>query len=1093
MPETASSARPYVLGIDLGSASIGWAVVELDSTGAPAGMLSDRGNSSSGSPSCGVRIFEPAVSGDVEKGQDESNAVARRAARLVRRQLRRRAARQRELFRLLQRHGLLPVYQGVDADGSQQRHAILNALDSEIVAKWAKAGDDAKRIVSELPLYMLRKIALDEALTPFELGRVFYHLSQRRGYKSNRKEKAAKADAPTKASKKDDLGQVAGDIQDLAAEMNRAAARTLGEYFATLNPHEQKVRRRWTGRKMYEDEFNQIWERQAGFHPGLLTEELRREVKRLLFYQRPIKDQVHLIGGCELEPGERRAAWATLEAQQLRVLQKVNDLEIVLPGQVTGVPLTPDQRRVVLNLLENSVEVAFKKIRKALDLADNVGFNLQRGGETKLKGNLTNTHMADVFAEHWPGMSDEEKKQVVEEWRTIPQDDSLIRRAIDFWKLDEPGAKWLASRSAPSGYCMYSRKAIRKLLPLMTTGMRLNAAVKEIYGDRLSGGHVYDSIPPVRDALKTLRNPAIERALTELRKVVNALVRRHGKPAEVRIELARDLKKPRRERVASVKVIRDREKERNAAKAKLLAELGPAFEHPSRADVEKALLWEECGGICPYTGRSINFASIFGQHPQFDVEHIIPFSRIPDDSFQNKTLCYHEENRNVKRNQTPFEAYRDPDQYKAICDRLRAWPKSNSGKLRRFELRTTEELEGFSSRQLNDTRYASKLAGELVGTLYGGRDIQTDSGSRQVVFASSGMVTATLRRGWGLEAILREAAPSSNGLNKGKPRTDHRHHAIDATVIALSRPSMIAALSRGNAQDPYWPQTGRTAPKICAPWMDFVPSIRPHIDRMLVSHRPEHRLTGQLHDETNYGRPRKEGGKEVVHIRKPVPGLSASDIESIVDTAVRDAVRAKADELGGDLKKWTPNETQNDWPILKTGNGKSIPIKRVRIKKALAVEAIAKDDRTRYVALSNNHHVACFALLDERGRETRWDSLAVSLFEAMERKRNGLPLIQTRYPEAGDWQFKFSLMGGDTLLLHKDCDHSSEKCVPSVWRLRTIAASGQLSLVRINDARLKADIQKAKEWWQPRADALRKLGAVKVIIDSLGKLHEVQG
>jgi CRISPR-associated endonuclease Csn1 len=1088
MPEIAPSAQPYMLGIDLGSASIGWAVVELDSSGVPTGLLS---NGRNGSPSCGVRIFEPAVSGDIEKGQDESNAVARRAARLVRRQLRRRVARQRELFRLLQRHGLLPLYQGMDGDGSQQRHAVLNALDREIVAKWAEAGNGTERIATELPLYMLRKAALDEALTPFELGRVFYHLSQRRGYKSNRKEKAAKTDAPTKVNKKDDLGEVEGDIKDLVQEMSRAGTRTLGEYFASLDPHTQKVRRRWTGRKMYEDEFAKIWESQAGFHPGLLTEELRREIKRLLFYQRPIREQPHLIGGCELEPGERRAAWATLDAQQFRILQKVNDLELVLPGQITGIPLTPDQRLIVLNLLENSADVTFKKIRKALNLADNVGFNLQRGGETKLKGNLTNTHMADVFAKRWPEMSDEEKKQVVEDWRTIPLDDSLIRRAIDFWKLDEPGAKWLAFRSAPSGYCMYSRKATRKLLPLMVAGVRLNAAIKEIYGDRLSGGRVCDRIPPVRNALKTLRNPAIERALTELRKVVNAVVREHGKPTEIRIELARDLKRPRKERAGFVRIIRDREKERNTAKEKLLKECG--IHNPSRADVEKALLWEECGGICPYTAQAINFGSLFGQNPQFDVEHIIPFSRIPDDSFQNKTLCYHEENRNVKRNQTPFEAYRDPDQYKAICDRLRAWPKPNLGKLRRFELRTTEELEGFSSRQLNDTRYASKLAGELVGTLYGGRDIPTDGGSRQVIFASSGMVTATLRRGWGLEAILREAASSSNGLNKGKPRTDHRHHAIDAIVIALSRPSIIAAMSRVNSQDPYWPQNGRTVPRICAPWKDFVPSVRPHIERMLVSHRPEHRLAGQLHDETNYGRPRKEGGKEVVHIRKPVPGLSVGDIESIVDPAVRDAVRAKADELGGDLKKWTPNETQNDWPVLKTANGKGIPIKRVRIKKTLVVEAIAKDDRTRYVALSNNHHVAFFALLDERGRETRWDSVPVSLFEAMERKRKALPLIQTTYPKVGDWQFKFSLMGGDTLLLHRDCDHAAGKCIPSAWRLRTIAANGQLSLVRINDARLKADIKKAKDWWSPMADRLRELNAAKVVIDSLGKLHEVQG
>ena len=90
---------------------------------------------------------------------------------------------------------------------------------------------------------------------------------------------------------------------------------------------------------------------------------------------------------------------------------------------------------------------------------------------------------------------------------------------------------------------MYSRKAIRKLLPLMATGMRFKTAEKEIYGNRLTGGEMHHRIPPVRSTLKTLRNPAIERALTELRKVVNALVREMGsKPAEVRIELAARLK-----------------------------------------------------------------------------------------------------------------------------------------------------------------------------------------------------------------------------------------------------------------------------------------------------------------------------------------------------------------------------------------------------------------------------------------------------------------------------------------------------------------------------------------------------------------------
>jgi CRISPR-associated endonuclease Csn1 len=1079
MANSEPTRQSYALGIDLGSASLGWAAIGMNENGELTKLLR-----------AGVRIFDPAVSGDIEKGQDESNAVARRAARLVRRQLRRRAARQRDLFKLLQRNGLLPPYCGEEPDGSQQRHSILNCLDREISAKWSKAKGDAAQAAIELPLYLLRKAALDDPLEPFELGRIFYHLSQRRGYRSNRKEKAARQGSIGKAKKEDDLGLVEGDINELDKEMRLANSRTLGEYFASLEPHTQKVRRRWTGRKMYEDEFAKIWGKQSSCFPKLLSEELHRELMRLLFYQRPIRSQSHLIGGCELEPNERRAAWATLEAQEFRVLQKVNDLELVYPGQITGFPLSAEQRQFVIDLLQNSAEATFKKIRKALQLPENVGFNLQRGGETKLKGNFTQSLMTAVFGNRWVAMTDVERSQVVEDWRTIEQEESLIRRAKEYWKLDEPGAKWLADHPAPSGHCLISRKAIRKLIPLMRQGRRFKEAENAIYGNRFSGGKAYAKIPPVREALKTLRNPAIERSLTELRKVVNALIQDLGaKPEEVRIELARDLKKPRKERAEAAARNRARGKERDSAKAKLLRELGPGFEHPSRSDIEKALLHEECGGICPYTGRPIEFASLFGQIPQFDVEHIIPFSRIPDDSFQNKTLCYHEENRHVKRNQTPFEAYKDPDQYEAILNRVRSWPKRNLGKLARFELKTTEQLEGFSSRQLNDTRYSSKLACQLIGTLYGGRDMKTEVGTNQMVFASSGMVTATLRRGWGLEAILREPGPSANGLNKGKPRTDHRHHAIDAITIALSRPSLIAALSRANAQDPYWPSTGRSAPKLQVPWKDFGSSIRPHIEKLLISHRPEHRLTGALHDETNYGRPRQENGKDVVHIRKSVPGLSESDIENIVDPKIRESIREKAVQFGGDLKKWTPGERLEDWPQLITKTGQCVPIKRVRIKKSLQVESIAEGSRRRNVSLSSNHHVAIFALLDDRGRERRWESQIVSLLEAMDRQRRKQPIIQRTIPAIPEAAFKFSLMWGDTLLLHKDCDHSNDICKPSFWRVRSIWEQGTLTLVRINDARLLNEIRAAKDWLLPSADALRKMDAAKVVIDSLGRVH----
>lgn len=1095
--ESLESPR-FLLGIDLGSASLGWAVVELDSSGTPRGLLSDAGNGHA-LPACGVRIFEPGVEGsslDIEEGKDQSRAVARRMARLHRRQLRRRAYRQAKLFRLLQEHGLLPhCANDVSMTPSDERHAVLTLLDRQLYER-ARTGNGTTQF-AQLPLYQLRKAALDGKLEPYELGRVLYHLSQRRGFKSNRRE-------GTRSTEKDkEAGEVKAGIAELQARIIAANARTLGEYFAGLDPHQigQNVRRRWTARSMYEDEFAQIWSAQAAFYPTLLTESLRREIAHLLFFQCPIAAQSHLVGKCELESDQRRAAWATLEAQRFRILQKVTDLKVIYPGDPNAQPLTPEERRFVFELLDREGDQSFSKLRTKLKLDKRSEFNLERGGETRLRGNRTNVTMFAAFGSGWNSLPADTQKQIVEEWRTSESDDALLRRGIEHWGLDEYSAKEWVKAKPEDGYCSLSRKAIKRLLRLMQEGKSFKEAETELYGNRFSGGLVLDQLPPLhvhrkitgsveaesvlaRLRLGAIRNPAVERALTELRKVVNAIVREHGKPYEIHIELARELKKPRKERLSLAKKNRSRQKEREAVKAALLRECG--IQNPSRADIEKALLHAECGGICPYTGRAVALGDLFGEHPQFDVEHIIPLGRYPDDSFQNKTLCWHEENRNVKRNKTPFEAYStDAERWEAIQARVSAWKPGNPGKLKRFLLRSEDELKEFTARQMNDTRYASVLACRLLESLYGGRDVATRTGMRQVIFASSGAVTATLRRIWGLEGILREAAPSSNGRSKGKPRTDHRHHAVDAITIALTKPAIIQSMSRWASLTPGHPLDARSFRRIESPWPAFVDSIRPHIQSMVVSHRPEHKMSGALHDETNYGPPRQVNGKTVVSIRKPVTGLSAKDIDNIVDPTVRSAVRAKADSLDGNLAKC---ESANDWPALQTKDGRAIPIKRVRMQKVLDVTPIASGNRERFVSVTNSHHTAIFALVKE-DRELGWEGLPVSLYEAMERKRRKEPVICREHPDGPAWKFRFSLMGGDTIELHRECDHASEKCAPTIYRIRTIAGNGQLCIVKAPDARLIKDIKEAKEWWSPRADNLRKLGCRKVTIDLLGRVH----
>ena len=1050
----------FTLGLDLGSASIGWAIIELDSSQRPKGLLS-----------AGVRIFEPGVEGsnlDIEQGKDKSRAVARREARLHRRQLRRRAARQRELFLLLQSKGLLPFASDTSAELSLQRHEVLNALDRSLTKELCENnGAEAEKIQQVLP-YFLRKAGLDRRLTAHELGRVLYHLIQRRGFKSNRRE-GKKQD--------EDLGQVKKAISELSLAIAESSARTLGEYFAGLNPHERRIRARWTSRAMYEEEFNKLWNVQAAFWPELLNAEFKADVASLLFFQRPIAAQEHLIGFCELEPKEHRAPWASLEAQRFRVLQKVNDLAVISPGDLTERKLDADQRKLIYELLDHEGDKTFAAIRKALGLKQ-ARFNLERGGETKLRGNRTNALMREVFRVSWPELSPETQAQIVGRWMNTESEDELVNWLASEWALDEAAARRLAEAHPEDGYCGLSLKALHKVMPRLAGGEAYETVRRSLYPDLFKPKDPLDKLPIVRDALPTLRNPAVERALTEVRKVVNAIVRENGKPYEIRIEMARELRKSRKERETAARQNRSREKDRDAVKAKMLKECG--IQNPSRADIEKALLFEECGGVCPYTGRAIEFSFLFGDS-QFDVEHIIPLSRCPDDSFVNKTLCYHEENRSRKRGRTPWEAYSaDEEHFDLIIQRVRSWKPGNEAKLRRFLLRSEEELAEFTQRQMNDTRYTTRLAVDLLSTLYGGRDIPRGDGTnRRTIHATTGIVTATLRKSWGLEAILREAAPAANAERPGKPRTDHRHHAIDAIAIALTSQATVQQMSVAAASAPGWQQDRRVFRRVETPWPNFVDSVRPVIQGMLVSHRPEHKMSGALHKETLYGKPHSRDGLIYVNLRRRVEELSPSQVKEIADPAVRRAVEEKLAELGDDPKKFVP-ENVDTLPFLVTNRGGHIPIRKVRVCERKNLDALVKLKGSRFVQSDEIHHIELF--VRRIGRKEVWEHVPVTLMDAYSRHRQGLPIVERRLNDDPEAEFLFSLMKGD--LVEMEVNKRRD-----VFRVKKFYSAGPIWFAHCNNAQQDKDQQRDSTRWSKRPDALRLLKPRKVAIDALGRIH----
>ncbi len=468
-----------------------------------------------------------------------------------------------------------------------------------------------------MPLYALRKKALYEPLALDELGRVFFHLSQRRGFQSNRKEVKKK----TKDS--EDQGQVKSAIHELEQAIQTAGAKTLGEYLAGIDPHEQKVRRQWTGRKMFEKEFEKIWDKQKEYHAELLTPELHDRIWSLLFFQRPVSAQKHLVGKCELEPGKRRAPWAVLPAQEFRVLQKVNDLRLIEENG-NELPLNETGRAAVFDLLENHGTQTFAKIKQHLGLPKTAQFNLERGKAKELKGNITAQSMRKVFGERWKEFSEGKQNQIIENWRNSEKDEDLKHEAMEHWGLDEAGANVLVNEKAPGDYCSLSLVALGKILPLMRAGKSFKEAETEIYGNRFSGATVHPIIPvlrphrkhfrngtpPPQDTLMAsiangLRNPAVERSITEMRKVVNAIVREYGKPYEIRIELARELKKPRSKRLNETANNRKREAENRALAERMHKECGIP-QPPSRKDLERAKLWvEQNQGECPYTGKRL--------------------------------------------------------------------------------------------------------------------------------------------------------------------------------------------------------------------------------------------------------------------------------------------------------------------------------------------------------------------------------------------------------------------------------------------------------------------------------------------------------
>jgi CRISPR-associated endonuclease Csn1 len=336
-----------------------------------------------------------------------------------------------------------------------------------------------------------------------------------------------------------------------------------------------------------------------------------------------------------------------------------------------------------------------------------------------------------------------------------------------------------------------------------------------------------------------IANPTVHIGLNQVRLVVNALIKRYGHPSEVIVEVARDLKQSKDQRDEERKRQTENQKRNQRLREDIARVLGISKERVKRADIEKMILWEELSfdpadRHCPYSGVQISVTMLLSD--EVEVEHILPFSQTLDDSLNNKSVALRQANR-IKGNRTPWDAFGAQStagfDYAGILARAEQMPR---GKRYRFGedgyQRWLKDDAGFLPRALNDTRHMSKVAFEYMKLI---------CPNTRVI---PGRMTAMLRAKFGLNDVL--------GLNGEKNRNDHRHHAVDACVIAVTDQGLLKKFADASASTRER-QLNRLVENMPLPWENYRDHVQRAIDAIWVSHKPDHSHEGAMHNDTAYG------------------------------------------------------------------------------------------------------------------------------------------------------------------------------------------------------------------------------------------------
>lgn len=717
-----------ILGIDTGTNSLGWAIVDKDVN--QYHLVAK-----------GTNIFSEGVK--IEKGIESSKAAERTEHRSVRKHYWRRKIRKIRLLTILSDNDLCPRLKHEQL--RQWRLKKVYPADDTFM-EWQRTEDKAQVNPYKFRYICLtQKLDLSDITQRFILGRALYHLNQRRGFLSNRKE-----------STKESEGAVKEGISSLSKDMKDAGCEYLGEYFYQLYQQGKKIRNHYTARKEhYLKEFKAICAKQE------LDDVLIEKLEKAIFDQRPLKSQKGQVGICTFEKGKTRCPSSHPLYEDFRMYSFINNIKVQVntlydKGERS---LTDEEKQLIIPLFKRKSKrtFPFEDIAKKIAGKNNYcyirsneekayKFNYQM--DTQVSGSPVNAQLEEIFGEDWlTGVcevytlaNNKSRFQIMNDiWHVLffyDDEDKLKEFAKDRLQLDDELAEKFSKISIPNDYAALSLKAIRKIMPYLRNygliyseavflanlvdvlpqhvwgvkemreaaiesvidvmhsydknnidGITLEVCVKTFLKERyqvndddlkkLYHPSMLDPYPRQRPndegvfqlgspRISSVKNPMAMHSLFRLRKVVNLMLKRGyiTPDTKIHIEFSRDLNDANK-RWAIQTWQRENEKERERCRK----EIEKYIASPSDTDILKYQLWEEQNHKCLYTGEEIRITDFLGDNPKYDIEHTIPRSAGGDSTKMNLTLCSSRFNRDEKKTKLPAELANHDE----ILERINDW------------------------------------------------------------------------------------------------------------------------------------------------------------------------------------------------------------------------------------------------------------------------------------------------------------------------------------------------------------------------------------------------------------------------------------